>query len=152
MTRRAFVAEARRWIGTPYRHAGSAKGIGCDCLGLLAGVARAVLGPLALPPVPPYPPDWAEAGGTERLAEALAVHCVEIRHDDGCAGIAAGDFAPGQIVLFRWREGRPASHLAIATGEGTLIHAHVRAVVAEVVLTPSWRRRVAGLFALAELS
>ena len=40
LTRAAIVAEARAWIGTPYRHQASLKGIGCDCLGLLRGIWR----------------------------------------------------------------------------------------------------------------
>ncbi|MFL5163197.1 MAG: peptidase P60, partial [Microvirga sp.] len=39
-----ILAEARSWIGTPYRHQASLKGIGCDCLGLLRGVWRGVMG------------------------------------------------------------------------------------------------------------
>ncbi|NCO16648.1 MAG: peptidase, partial [Alphaproteobacteria bacterium] len=39
-----IVAEARRWIGTPYVHQSSARGAGTDCLGLLRGVWRALYG------------------------------------------------------------------------------------------------------------
>jgi len=39
-----IVAEARRWIGTPYRHQASLIGVGCDCLGLVRGIWRAVVG------------------------------------------------------------------------------------------------------------
>jgi hypothetical protein len=35
-----IIAEARSWIGTPYAHQASVKGIGCDCLGLVRGVWR----------------------------------------------------------------------------------------------------------------
>jgi cell wall-associated NlpC family hydrolase len=44
LTCSAIVAEARSWIGTPYQHQASLKGVGCDCLGLLRGVWRAVIG------------------------------------------------------------------------------------------------------------
>ena len=37
----AILAECRAWIGTPYRHQASVKGVGCDCLGLLRGIWRA---------------------------------------------------------------------------------------------------------------
>ena len=40
--RAAVVAEARTWIGTPFHHQASLKGIGCDCIGLVVGVARAL--------------------------------------------------------------------------------------------------------------
>jgi NlpC/P60 family putative phage cell wall peptidase len=42
--RKDIVAETRSWIGTPYRHQASLKGVGCDCLGLVRGVWRAVIG------------------------------------------------------------------------------------------------------------
>lgn len=42
--RTRIIAEARAWIGTPYRHQGSLKGVGCDCLGLVCGVWRALNG------------------------------------------------------------------------------------------------------------
>jgi hypothetical protein len=44
LTRPLIVAETRAWIGTPYRHQASLKGVGCDCLGLVRGVWRAVIG------------------------------------------------------------------------------------------------------------
>ncbi len=135
--RDAILAEARGWIGTPYVHGASLKGAGCDCLGLLRGVWRAVIGaePEALPP---YAPDWAEAGGREALAEAARRHLTEIDP----AALGAGD-----VLLFRWRAGLPAKHVAIASGQGTMIHAHDGAVVAEVALSPWWRRRLAYVFA-----
>lgn len=45
VSRAAIVAEARAWLGTPYRHQASLKGVGADCLGLVRGVWRAVVGP-----------------------------------------------------------------------------------------------------------
>ena len=35
-----IVQSARSWLGTPFHAQGRAKGIGCDCLGLLMGIAR----------------------------------------------------------------------------------------------------------------
>lgn len=34
------VAEAREWVGTPAHWQQSVKGVGCDCKGLVSGVAR----------------------------------------------------------------------------------------------------------------
>ena len=42
--RDAIVAAARGWIGTPYVHQASVKGLGCDCLGLLRGLWREMAG------------------------------------------------------------------------------------------------------------
>jgi NlpC/P60 family putative phage cell wall peptidase len=39
-TRAELVAEALSWVGTPFVHQGAAKGVGCDCVGLIKGVAQ----------------------------------------------------------------------------------------------------------------
>src|SRR5688572_25297534 len=59
-----IVAAARDWIGTPYRHQASLKGVGCDCLGLVRGVWREHYGAEPEAP-PPYRADWAETGAVE---------------------------------------------------------------------------------------
>jgi NlpC/P60 family putative phage cell wall peptidase len=136
MTRDSIIAEARSWIGTPYRHQASLKGVGCDCLGLVRGVWRATSGeePEA---VPAYAPDWAEASGKEALAAAARRHLIEI---------GAENFAPGDVLLFRWRQNFPAKHAAIVTAPYLMVHAHDGAAVAEVALAPWWRRRLAYAF------
>ena len=89
--RAAIVAAARSWIGTPYRHQASLQGRGCDCLGLVRGVWRALYG--EEPETPPaYRADWAETGGRETLLEAARRHLVEI---------AVSDARPGDVLLFR---------------------------------------------------
>jgi NlpC/P60 family putative phage cell wall peptidase len=136
MSREQIVAEARDWIGTPYRHQASRKQVGSDCLGLVRGVWRNVIG--AEPEVPPpYAPGWAEAGGLETLADAACRHLVRIDPAD----IRAGD-----VLLFRWRAHLPAKHAAIVTAPDTMVHAHDGAAVAEVDLAPWWRRRIAFAF------
>jgi NlpC/P60 family putative phage cell wall peptidase len=134
--RAAIVAEARAWIGTPYRHQASRKGIGCDCLGLVRGVWRAVVG--EEPAIaPPYSRDWAEASGEEALAQTARTHLIEIEPEL----LEAGD-----VLLFRYRDRYPAKHAAIATGRMSMVHAHDGACVAEVSLAPWWRRRLAYVF------
>lgn len=131
-----IVAETRGWIGTPYRHQGSLKGVGCDCLGLVRGVWRAAIGDEP-ERAPPYAPDWAEAASGEPLADAAARHLIAIDRDT---------FGEGDVLLFRWRANLPAKHAAIATAPGLMVHAHDGAAVAEVSLAPWWRRRLAYAF------
>lgn len=133
ITRADIVAEARSWIGTPYRHQASLKGVGCDCLGLVRGVWRVLIGPEPEQP-PPYAPDWAESGGSETLMQAAVRHLVPVAHDA---------FAPGDVLLFRWRAHLPAKHAAIVTARDLMVHAHDGAAVTEVAITPWWRRRLA---------
>lgn len=40
--RQIIVSEARSWIGTKFRHQGRTKGIGCDCAGVLVGIAKII--------------------------------------------------------------------------------------------------------------
>ena len=101
-----IVAAARGWMGTPYRHQASCKGAGTDCLGLILGVWREVVG--ALPEdIPPYTPDWSEAGGREDLLMA-ALRWLE----------PADTAMAGDVLLFRMRNGAVAKHLGIATETG----------------------------------
>ena len=64
-----IVALARGWIGTPYVHQASVRGVGTDCLGLIRGVWRELIGPEP-EAVPPYTRDWAEPAGGEVLLAA----------------------------------------------------------------------------------
>ena len=136
VTRASVVASARTWIGTPYRHQASVKGVGCDCLGLVRGVWRDVFGDKPELP-PPYAPDWAEATSRETLADAALRHL---------ASLGLDEFAEGDLLLFRWREGFVAKHAAIVASPATMIHAHDGAAVCEVAIAPWWRRRLAFAF------
>ena len=131
-----IIAAARLWLGTPYAHQASLKGVGCDCLGLVRGVWREIRGgePEA---VPAYSPDWAEAGLRETLAEAGERYLVPIDRDR---------FAGGDVLLFRWRPHLPAKHAAITVSKTRMIHAQSGAAVAEVAITPWWRRRIVYAF------
>ena len=140
MSRAAIIAEARRWTGTPYQHQASLIGIGADCLGLVRGVWRACIGPEP-EATGPYSPDWAEASGQERLFEAGSRYFMPV--DPAAA-------QPGDVLLFRWRENVPAKHLAILTAKDLMVHAHDGASVAEVSLSPWWRRRLAYAFAFPQ--
>ena len=134
--RHLIIAEARSWIGTPYHHQASLKGVGCDCLGLLRGVWRAVMGSEPEMP-PPYSPDWAEASRADTLVEAARRHLLEV--EDGA-------FTPGDVLLFRFRDHLPAKHCAIAVSPETMVHAHDGAAVCEVAIRPWWQRHLVGAF------
>ena len=141
LTRAAIVAAARGWIGTPYRHQASVKGVGTDCLGLVRGVWREVTG--AEPETPPaYTPDWAESGGGEEMAEAARRHMTEI------APAAARE---GDVVLFRMRPKGPAKHAAILTGPDRMVHAWSGRAVVETGLGRWWRVRMAYAFSFPAL-
>lgn len=135
--RTAIVAEARRWIGTPYRHQCALQGAGCDCLGLVRGIWRATVGaePVA---VPAYSPDWSEPQGDERLWRAALVHL----RPTLTANI-------GQVVLFRMRDGSVAKHLGVVSALGDyprFVHAYSGRGVVESPLSAPWARRIVARF------
>lgn len=136
ITQQQIVAAARSWRGTPYAHQASLKGTGTDCLGLVRGVWREVMG--AEPEqAPAYSAGWAEAGTGEALAEAAARHLQYIP----CTEFEAGD-----VLLFRWRPHLPAKHAGIASSKVTMIHAQEQAEVVEIALSPWWLRHLAFAF------
>jgi NlpC/P60 family putative phage cell wall peptidase len=142
MTRDEIVAEARRWIGTPYRHQASLKGVGADCLGLVRGVWRGVIG--AEPEkAPAYTPDWAEALGEETLLGAARRHLREI---------AISEAREGDVLLFRMGLGSPAKHAAIVSGPQRILHAYWGRAVCETRLVPWWERRIAAAFSFPGVS
>ena len=38
VTGEQIIIEARSWLGTPFKHQGKLKNIGCDCIGFVTGV------------------------------------------------------------------------------------------------------------------
>ena len=139
----AVLVAARGWLGTPYVHQASARGAGCDCLGLLRGVWREVLG--AEPEgVPAYSRDWSEPQGDERLWQAARRH---LRGKD----IARA--APGDVILFRMREGAVAKHLGLQGEVGdqaSFLHAYSGHGVVESPLSRPWQRRIVARFEFPE--
>ena len=134
-----IVAEAFAWEGTPYRHQGSRKHVGCDCLGLVRGVWRAVYGREVEQPGA-YAPDWAEGGGDDALLAAARRHCTERN----------GDAETGDLVLFRWRPHLPAKHAGIMVASDRFIHAYQGHEVTISTLVRQWRQRIAGTFIFPE--
>ncbi|WP_186418966.1 NlpC/P60 family protein [Bosea sp. CS1GBMeth4] len=136
-----IVTAARDWLGTPYHHQASLRGVGCDCLGLVRGVWRDLYGSEP-EPTPPYSPYWAEQGHGETLAQAAERHLMPV---------AIEAARPGDVLLFRWRAHLPASHCAIMTEPDRILHAHDGASVGEVAFTGWWRRHLSHAFAFPEL-
>lgn len=138
-----IVAEARGWIGTPYLHQCSVKGAGSDCLGLLRGIWRAVIGPEP-EAVPAYTQDWDEPARQEVLLGAALRWLVAKPLETA---------APGDVLLFRMRDGAVAKHLGIAgrTGaQASFIHAYTGHGVIESPLSAPWARRIVARFAFPE--
>lgn len=130
-----IIGAARAWLGTPYRHQAATLGAGCDCLGLVRGMWRALYGaePAAMPN---YSADWRQAGQRDGLLAAAEVLMQR----------ADGEPLPGQLVLFRLQRTLPPRHCGILVAAARFIHAQEGFGVVEANLSESWRRRVAATF------
>lgn len=137
------VVEARGWIGTPYLHQASVKGAGTDCLGLLRGVWRSLLG--AEPEtVPAYTDDWAEPARDEVLLAAAK---------RWLASKSLARAEVGDVLLFRMRDGSIAKHLGIQTEVGdraAFVHAYTHHGVIESPLSQPWQRRIVARFSFPD--
>jgi NlpC/P60 family putative phage cell wall peptidase len=119
------VAEALSWRGTPYRHQGRLRGVGVDCLGLIAMVGRA----LGLTDYDRL--DYGRLPNPRRMRAELKAHLVEIP----LTAAQAGD-----IVHMAWQV--EPMHLGILTPLG-IVHAYslIPAVV-EHQIDDAWRARM----------
>ena len=131
------IAAARNWIGTPYHNQASLNGVGCDCLGLVRGVWREVVGPEP-DKLPRYSRDWGETSDVEVIA---------LGAKNWLLPIALSDICPGSVLVFRMRRGAIAKHLGIMSYDGMFIHSYDRLGVIEQKLTEPWRRRLAYAYA-----
>ena len=141
-----IASVARKWIGTPYRHQASCKGIGADCLGLVRGVWREIVG-LEPEVAEGYSPDWAEATTEEALLDGLLRHLVPV---------SQGDVLPGDVLLFRMLERGPAKHTAILSkgqtrdNDAEMIHAYSGHSVCTARFSLPWQRRLVAACRLPE--
>lgn len=132
----AVVAAARGWLGTPYVHRASLCGSGVDCLGLVRGVWREVVGPEPWG-LPAYDPRW-DIAGPERLWQAMGRYFVP-----------RAEPVPGCVLLFRVQRRGAAKHLGLLSRAGdcpAFIHAYSGRAVVESGLTAGWRRRLVAAF------
>lgn len=110
--REQIVAAAREWIGTPYHHHQSLKGVGVDCLGLVTGVA------VELGIEGEYNKDtFAQFRGYSHNPNPRMMGKAMRRFLTPIENPQIGDIA--------WVETRPGmpSHLAIKSGDKLVIHA-----------------------------
>jgi cell wall-associated NlpC family hydrolase len=127
MMRAKIVAEARSWIGTPFRHQGRLKGVGVDCAGLVIEVGRA----LGL--------DVHDETGYAAVPDGVSMQ----RSCDAQMG-RIERYGHGDVVLFSF--GRHPQHLGIvadyASGGNSLIHAYApNGRVVETIFDGIWIRR-----------
>ncbi len=123
------------WKGTPYRHQASLMGVGCDCLGLIRGVWRALYGfePALTPPYPQF--------GRDRQSASLLLDAAERFFLPG-----NGSEVAGCLVLFQLHARIPPRHCGIILDENNFIHAQERLGVVVAALDNNWRKRIHSTF------
>lgn len=117
-----IVTCARGWLGTPYHHQASVKAVGCDCLGLIRGLWRELYGPEP-EAMPPYTRDWGNATGSETLIAAACRHLTKLGD--------VGEARPGDVLVFRMRDGGVAKHAGILSALSVTSEALPRAALHE---------------------
>lgn len=137
MTGYDIVSAAMGWVGTPYKHQHSTRGPtgGCDCLGLVRGVYREVIGPEP-EKAPPYSPSWGEGSREDVLLRAAANHLIPVT-----------DMGPGDVLVFRMMPNAVAKHCGFYAANDDLIHAYQSVgSVQRHSLTDFWKKRIVGVF------
>jgi cell wall-associated NlpC family hydrolase len=116
MTRGEQVAaEAREWLGTKFIWQASQKQVGCDCKGLLWGVARE----LGFPEAESLYAKVADYSPTRPVPSALLKEGFACIFDP----ISPDDIMPGDVLLVKIHN--RASHIAICSGPDKVIHAQI---------------------------
>lgn len=132
MERINIVTEARQWLGTPFKHQGRARS-GCDCIGLIWGVAE------SLGITPDHIPE--DYKGYKRTPEGGKLKAGLNQYMDK---VRISQIEPGDVLLMSFT-GEP-QHLAIYTGP-TIIHAYsVVKKVTEHSMNDKWKRRICGAY------
>lgn len=107
------AAQAREWLGTPFVWQASQRGYGCDCKGLLWGVARE----LGFPEAESLYAKVADYSPTRPVPSALL--------KEGFAAIfdPVSEMRPGDVLLLK--RGGHVAHIAIVSSDDSAIHAQI---------------------------
>lgn len=124
MRRKELVELARSWKGTPFHHQGRIKGVGTDCTGFLIGVLDEA--GIATPPDLPF---YDRRPRGEELDRRLASVFEEIPREEA---------KPGDLLTFR---SKYVQHIAMLTGEDSIIHAVEGYGVVEIPIDQMWKKR-----------
>lgn len=131
------VTEARTWIDTPFRHQGSRKGHGCDCIGFLQRIAtdmdlcvEDLWGPKAQAFF-----GYSELPDPDKFMAALDIFMDEI---------SLRDILYADIILFMSRQN--PTHLGLVTDKG-MIHSYLKnKKVVEHGLNEMWFKHIKTVF------
>lgn len=133
MTPHDVIVEARKWVGTPFRHQGHTLGSGVDCIGLVYGVALKL--ELTDAKFRPY--------GREPFNGLL-----ESVLNENLVKVHKKEMTEGDILLFRFA--RYPQHVGFYTGR-SVIHSYQNiGKCIEHILDDKWKRRIVDVYRFRE--
>lgn len=139
-SRSQVVAEARRWIGTPYHHHGRVLGVGVDCAQILCAVYEACYLVEHIDPGN-YARDW-HLHRSEELYLGWLIKA-------GATEVSSPQ--PGDVAVFRF--GRTWSHGGILIEDNQVVHAYIgRGVIVNRLSEEPLQGRQVRFFSLNGLS
>jgi cell wall-associated NlpC family hydrolase len=109
--RAKVIAEARSWLGTPFRDCADVKGAGVDCAMLLVHcfVDTGMIAPFD---PRPYPSQWHLHRGEERFLSIIGRLGTEVSREP----------IPGDVIVYQF--GRCYAHGALVVDRESVIHAY----------------------------
>lgn len=115
-SQKKIVEEAMSWLGTPYKYAGSEKGRGTDCSGMVLRV-------------------YEDAGGVKLPRNSK-------KQSEFCKRLKKKDVQPGDLVFFATGKDENAiSHVGIMIDDNQFIHASTKkGVILSEMTTPYYER------------
>ena len=140
MKREDIVKKAREWIGTPWVHQASVKGVGCDCVGMVRGVYTELTGK-KVGGAMDYTRSFYLFSGEERLKNEIGKYCMEVPMEEAKSG---------DVILISFLN-LPSHHIGILAGT-TFIHSWED--IGNVVQIPydaAWKRLTKAVFRFPEV-
>lgn len=129
-----FVAGAREWVGTPFKHQGRVKGIGVDCIGVVYCTGRdmGIVDPSVMVP-------YGRSPDGRLLPAILNANMHRVRK-----------LQPGDVLLFKFV--KEPQHVGVYTGRN-IIHAYSRVgKCVEHIYDARWIKRLVGAYRFAEFA
>ncbi|MDJ0579101.1 NlpC/P60 family protein [Crocosphaera sp.] len=130
-----FLKEADEWVGTPRMDGQCKKQVGCDCVGLLIGVAKEI----GYLPGDYKEPNYYQTARGDSLVKILEKHLkLTDRTKDS--------FIVGDIVVIEY--GNQLTHVGIIYSENLIIHSHRKMGVVKVNVDQALKRKIKKVFEL----
>jgi len=131
-----IIRVAEEWIGTPFHEQGRQKQVGCDCIGLILGIAKEI-GAISLTNQPWDKCDvhiYNALTDSQLLLELIPKYFDDVKNSPEIKTSPQ----PGDILLVKITDLQ--YHLAIQSNNSKIIHAcsSVRRVISHKII-PTWR-------------